>query len=49
MRALMSLVSAGRLNLEQLVTHRLTLEQIEEAYPLFSNQEDGVQKVAIAT
>jgi len=41
MRALMSLVSAGRLDLQQLVTHHFTLDQIEEAYPLFSNQEDG--------
>lgn len=49
MRALMSLVSAGRLNLQQLITHHFTLDQIEEAYPLFSNQEDGVLKVAITT
>ncbi|MFM8828991.1 MAG: zinc-binding dehydrogenase [Actinomycetota bacterium] len=49
MRALMSLVSAGRLDLQQLVTHHFTLDQIEEAYPLFSNQEDGVLKVAITT
>ena len=49
MRALMSLVSAGRLNLKQLVTHHFTLDQIEEAYPLFSNQEDGVLKVSITT
>lgn len=49
MRALMSLVSAGRLDLQQLVTHHFTLGQIEEAYPLFSNQGDGVLKVAITT
>ena len=49
MRALMSLVSAGRLDLKQLITHHFTLDQIEEAYPLFSNQEDGVLKVAITT
>jgi alcohol dehydrogenase len=49
MRALMSLVSAGRLDLQQLVTHHFTLDQIEEASPLFSNQEDGVLKVAITT
>ena len=34
-------------DLGQLVTHRFDLDQIEEAYPLFSNQEDGVLKVAI--
>ena len=49
MQALMSMVQAGRLDLGQLVTHRFTLDQIEEAYPLFSNQEDGVLKVAITT
>ena len=49
MRALMSLVSAGRLDLKQLITHHFKLDQIEEAYPLFSNQEDGVLKVAITT
>jgi alcohol dehydrogenase len=41
MRALMSMVQAGRLDLQQLVTHHFSLDQIEEAYPLFSNQEDG--------
>jgi threonine dehydrogenase-like Zn-dependent dehydrogenase len=45
----MSMVEAGRLDLAQLVTHRFKLDQIEEAYPLFSNQEDGVLKVAITT
>jgi len=49
MRALMSMVQSGRLDLGQLVTHRFKLDQIEDAYPLFSNQEDGVLKVAITT
>ncbi|MGI9540305.1 MAG: zinc-binding dehydrogenase [Miltoncostaeaceae bacterium] len=47
MRALMAMVEAGRLDLAQLVTHRFSLDEIEDAYPLFSNQEDGVLKVAI--
>ena len=47
MRALMQMVANGRLDLAQLVTHRFDLDQIEEAYPLFSNQEDDVIKVAI--
>ena len=47
MRALMEMVRTGRLDLEQLITHRFALEDIEEAYPLFSNQEDDVIKVAI--
>jgi len=37
----------GRLDLEQLITHRFKLDEIEEAYPLFSNQEDGVIKVTV--
>jgi len=46
--ALMNLVAVGRLDLKQLVTHRFTLDEIEEAYPLFSNQEDGVIKVTVS-
>ncbi|MDX6647403.1 MAG: alcohol dehydrogenase, partial [Miltoncostaeaceae bacterium] len=44
---LMNLVKTGRLNLKQLITHRFALDDIEEAYSLFSNQEDGVIKVAV--
>ena len=47
MRRLMNIVSAERVNLEPLVTHRFKLDQIEEAYDLFANQRDGVLKVAI--
>lgn len=43
----MNLVKTGRLDLGQLITHRFSLDEIEEAYPLFSNQEDGVLKVAV--
>jgi threonine dehydrogenase-like Zn-dependent dehydrogenase len=38
---------SGRANLEQLVTHRFKLDQIEQAYDLFGAQRDGVLKVAI--
>ena len=38
----MTLVENGRLNLQQLITHRFALDDIEDAYSLFSNQEDGV-------
>lgn len=48
MRRLMSVIQSNRVNLKPLVTHRFTLDQIEEAYELFSNQRDGVIKVAIA-
>jgi threonine dehydrogenase-like Zn-dependent dehydrogenase len=47
MRRLMSVVSAKRAPFEALVTHSFSLDQIEEAYDLFSNQRDGVLKVAI--
>jgi threonine dehydrogenase-like Zn-dependent dehydrogenase len=47
MRKLMELVRHGRLDLTPLITHRFSLDQIEEAYELFGNQRDGVVKVAI--
>ena len=47
MRRLMDVVAAGRVDLKPLVTHRFKLDQIEEAYDLFSHQRDGVLKVAI--
>jgi threonine dehydrogenase-like Zn-dependent dehydrogenase len=48
MRRLMAVVEFGRVDLKPLVTHRFELDQIEEAYDLFSHQRDGVLKVAIA-
>ena len=47
MRRLMNVVASGRVDLKPLVTHRFTLDRIEEAYDLFANQRDGVLKVAI--
>jgi alcohol dehydrogenase len=47
LRRLMSVLAAGRADLRPLVTHRFTLDRIEEAYDLFSHQRDGVLKVAI--
>jgi alcohol dehydrogenase len=47
MRRLMELVHHGRLDLTPLLTHRFKLDQIEEAYKLFSEHRDGVLKVAI--
>ena len=47
MTQLMSLVKAGRLDLQQLITHRFVLDDIEAAYELFSNQRDGVVKVIV--
>ena len=47
MRRLMSVIAGGRIDLRPMVTHRFQLEQIEQAYDLFSSQRDGVLKVAI--
>jgi threonine dehydrogenase-like Zn-dependent dehydrogenase len=47
MRRLMELVAHGRIDLRPLVTHSFTLDQLPEAFDLFSRQGDGVMKVAI--
>ena len=47
MRRLMNVVASGRIDLGVMVTHHYKLENIVEAYELFSNQRDGVLKVAI--
>jgi alcohol dehydrogenase len=47
MRRLMAVVASGRADLRAFVTHRFTLDQIEEAYDLFAHQREGVLKVAI--
>lgn len=47
MRRLMSVVASGRVELEPMVTHRYKLDDIVDAYDLFSHQRDGVLKVAI--
>ena len=47
MRRLMEVIANGRLDLKPLVTHRFKLDQVVEAYDLFSHQRDGVMKVAI--
>lgn len=49
MRRMIEVVRSGRVDMKALVTHRFTLDQIEEAYDLFANQRDGVLKVAITT
>jgi alcohol dehydrogenase len=47
MRRLVDIVASGRVDLKPMVTHRFTLDEIEQAYDLFANQRDGVLKVAI--
>ena len=47
MRRLMAMIEHGRVDLSPLVTHRFALDDIEQAYDLFSHQRDGVLKVAL--
>lgn len=47
MRRLMDMVRTKRLNLKQLLTHHFMLDNILDAYDLFSHQRDGVLKVAV--
>lgn len=47
MRRLMNVLASGRIDLGVMVTHHFPLDDIITAYELFSNQRDGVLKVAI--
>ena len=47
MRRLMELVLHGRIDLTPLLTHNFSLNEITDAYTLFSKQLDGVLKIAI--
>ena len=47
MERLMRMVESGRFDPTPLITHRFALDEIAEAYDVFSNRRDGVLKVAI--
>jgi alcohol dehydrogenase len=47
MRRLMEMIAHERVDLRPLVTHRFALDDIAEAYDLFSHQREGVMKVAL--
>ena len=47
MRRLMTMVENRRVDLTSLVTHTFALDDIQEAFDLFSHQRDGVLKVAL--
>jgi alcohol dehydrogenase len=44
---ILRLISEGKIDTRPLITHRYALKDIEAAYRLFENKEDGVIKVAI--
>lgn len=44
---MMNVIQHGGLDLTPFVTHRFQLENIAEAYHLFSEKRDGVIKLAI--
>ena len=47
MRRLMAMIEHRRVDLSPLVTHHFALDDIEEAFDLFSQQRSGVLKVAL--
>ena len=47
MRRLMAMIDSRRVDLSPLITHRFDLDDISNAYELFSRQGDGVMKVAL--
>ena len=47
MRRLMAMIANRRVDLSPLVTHHFALDDIQEAFDLFSHQRDGVLKVAL--
>jgi alcohol dehydrogenase len=47
MRRLMAMIENRRVDLSPLITHRFALEDILDAYDLFSRQRDGVLKVVL--
>lgn len=44
---ILRLIADGKIDTTPLITHTYPLKEIEEAYRLFENREDGVMKVAI--
>lgn len=47
MRRLMAMIAAHRADLTPLITHHFALDDIQEAFELFTSQGDGVMKVAL--
>lgn len=45
---ILALIEEGKIDTTPLITHRFSLNEIEEAYRIFENKLDGVIKVAIS-
>ena len=45
---ILRLIEEGKIDTTPLITHRFTLNEIEEAYRIFENKLDGVMKVAVS-
>lgn len=41
------MIEQGKIDTTPLITHKFTLDQIEEAYRIFENKQDDVIKIAI--
>lgn len=44
---ILRLIKEGKIDTTPLITRRFPLSQIEEAYRIFENKEDGVIKIAL--
>ena len=44
---ILKLIEQGKIDTTPLITHTFSLDQIDEAYRIFENKEDGVIKVAV--
>lgn len=44
---ILRLIAEGRLDTTPLITHRYSLDEIEDAYQLFEHHGDGGMKIAI--
>ena len=44
---ILRLIEMGKIDTTPLITHRFPLDQIETAYRIFENRQDGVIKVAV--
>ena len=45
---ILRLIEAGRIDMTPLITHRVSLKEIEKGYEIFEGRRDGVIKVAVA-